>query len=228
MAHLLGEWSIRPGDYLHVAGRVTRSRLREVEAGGTIDRGEAPFSSGSLVSQLELGLVRDTRDHPGAPRRGNWVRGLVATAQPAWGSDHASTRLTIDARRYWPLGAAAVLAGHLQLEAVRGDVPFDQLPMIGADSAMRGYPVGRFRDRQAATAQVEVRSGYWRRVGLVAFAGAGTVAANTGGFVSGPWYPTVGIGGRILIGPRSRSVLRGDVAVGRGSFGFSFGLGEAF
>jgi outer membrane protein assembly factor BamA len=228
MAHLLSEWAIRPGDYLHVAARVTRSRLRESEAGGAIDRGEAPYSSGSLVSQLELGLTRDTRDHPGTPRRGAYARALVAVAQPAFGSDHRSTRLTMDARRYLPLGATGVLAGQVQFDAVRGDVPFDQLPMIGADSAMRGYPVGRFRDRQALTAQVEFRSGYWRRVGAVAFLGAGTVAANGSDFASGPWYPTVGVGGRLVIGPRSRTVLRGDIGMGRGTFGFSFGLGEAF
>jgi outer membrane protein assembly factor BamA len=228
MAHLLSEWALRPGDYLHLAARVTRSRLRESEPGGAVDLGEVPFSSGSLVSQLEVGLVHDTRDHPGTPRRGTYVRGLVATAQPEWGSDHRSSRLTMDARRYLPIGTTGVLAGQVQFDAVRGDVPFDQLPMVGADSAMRGYPVGRFRDRQAMTAQVEFRSGYWRRVGVVGFVGAGTVAANTGDFASGPWYPTVGLGGRLLIGPRSRSVLRADVAVGRGSFGFSFGLGEAF
>jgi hypothetical protein len=99
---------------------------------------------------------------------------------------------------------------------------------IGADTSMRGYPRGRFRDRHAMTAQAELRSGYWRRVGAVAFAGAGTVAPTSGSLASGAWYPSVGAGLRYVLSPRDRTTVRTDFGIGRGSFGLTVGIGEAF
>ena len=93
---------------------------------------------------------------------------------------------------------------------------------------MRGYPRGRYRDRQALTAQGEIRSPYWRRVGLVAFAGAGTVSHTFSDLVSEQWYPTLGAGARYLLSPREKIVVRGDLAIGRGTFGLSVGVGQAF
>ena len=107
-------------------------------------------------------------------------------------------------------------------------MPFDFMPMIGADTAMRGYARGRFRDQHAFTTQGEFRSGYWRKVGVVGFAGAGIVAPTLSRFSSGPWYPTVGAGLRYLLVPKDRTVARLDLGIGRGSFGISLGIGEAF
>jgi outer membrane translocation and assembly module TamA len=100
--------------------------------------------------------------------------------------------------------------------------------MIGADTAMRGYPRGRYRDRQAITAQVELRSAHWRRVGAVAFAGAGTVAPSLSDLASGAWYPSLGAGVRYVLSPKDRTVVRLDLGIGRGSFGINVGIGEAF
>ena len=121
-----------------------------------------------------------------------------------------------------------MVAAQLQYDAVSGRVPFDQLPMIGADTAMRGYPRGRYRDRQAVTAQVEIRSAHWRRSGVVLFAGAGSVGGRLPDLLQGPWRPTAGAGLRLLLIPADRAVARLDLAFGRGSFGVHIGLGEAF
>ena len=100
--------------------------------------------------------------------------------------------------------------------------------MIGADTAMRGYPRGRVRDRNAITSQVELRAPYWRRVGAVAFAGAGTVAPSVSKLGSETWFPTAGVGLRYVLLPRDRTIARADLGFGRGSFGISVGIGEAF
>jgi outer membrane translocation and assembly module TamA len=142
-------------------------------------------------------------------------------------TDAAFRRLTVDARRYGPLGAH-VLAVQIQYDGLNGAAPFDLMPMIGADTALRGYPRGRFRDQHAFTSQVELRSARWRRFGAVVFAGAGTVAPRLSDLTSGAWFPSFGAGARYLLSPRYGTIVRADLAVGRSSFGVHLGIGEAF
>jgi hypothetical protein len=214
--------------YVHAGTRYVRSRLRENEASGLLAGGLLPGGSGSDVLTGELGLVIDSRDRVGATSAGTWVRVIPSLASKTAGSDFTFRRLTIDARRYRPLGSGWVFAGQAQYDGITGTVPFDLMPMIGADTAMRGYARGRFRDQHAFTAQGELRSAYWRRIGLVTFAGAGTVAPRFSTLSGGPWFPSVGVGLRYALVPKDRTNARLDLGIGRGSFGISLGIGEAF
>jgi outer membrane protein assembly factor BamA len=213
--------------YLHIGARLVRSHLREFEAGGIIAADSIHGSSGSRVAIAEFGLVVDSRDNVAAPRNGTFARVIPSIAVE---SRPGSTvqRLTIDARRYYPVGDANVAAIQLQYDAIAGTTPFDLMPMIGADTAMRGYARGRYRDQHAFTAQGEFRAGYWRRIGLVGFAGAGTVAQEFSRIAGSTWYPSVGAGLRYLLVPKDRTVARLDLGIGRSSFGISVGIGEAF
>jgi outer membrane protein assembly factor BamA len=213
--------------YVHVGWRNVRSTLREYEAGGFFESPAYPgFGSDLLLG--ELGIVVDSRDNPGSPRNGTFARVIPSLTLRSTHNEMSPRRLTIDARRYYPVGEQDAAAFQVQYDGIAGIAPFDLMPMIGADTAMRGYARGRFRDQHAFTAQGEFRSGYWRKVGVVGFAGAGTVAPAVSDFTSGPWYPTVGAGLRYLLVPKDRTVARLDFALGRGSFGISVGIGEAF
>lgn len=212
--------------YLHGGGRYVRARVREIETALDPTRTPAPSPGGSDVFSAFLGIVVDSRDNTGAPRTGAHVRVLPSFSRYR-GHSATLNRVTIDARRYQPAGNN-VLALQFQYDGTSGDFPFDLGPMIGADTSMRGYPRGRYRDRHAMTAQAEVRSGYWRRVGAVAFAGAGTVAPTLGDLTSGAWYPSVGGGLRYALSPKDRTTVRVDLGIGRGTFGVSLGIGEAF
>jgi hypothetical protein len=213
--------------YLHGGVRYVRARVREIEP--ALDPALTPDPSpyGSVLLSGFFGLVVDSRDHTGAPRAGAYVRVLPSISRQP-GASTTLNRITIDARQYRPLTGAHVVALQFQYDGTSGQFPFDLMPMIGADTSMRGYPRGRFRDRHAMTAQAELRSGYWRRVGAVAFAGAGTVAPTSGSLASGAWYPSVGAGLRYVLSPRDRTTVRTDFGIGRGSFGLTVGIGEAF
>lgn len=217
----------RPSLYLHGGLRLTRSRLRERVPGGLLDGGAIPGASGSEVLTALLGVMIDSRNDVGAPRTGSYVRVVPSLATPMSGTDATFRRLTIDARRYRALGVH-VLAFQLQYDGIRGTAPFDLMPMIGSDTALRGYPRGRFRDQHALTTQAELRSVQWRRVGAVLFTAAGTVAPRASALTTGAWYPSAGVGLRYLLSPRYRTIVRADLAVGRGSFGINVGIGEAF
>jgi outer membrane protein assembly factor BamA len=227
-AQLFLERSLRASAYVHAGVRYLHTRTREAEPAGQLANTRVPGSSGGNVLVSELGAVVDSRDNPGAPRRGTFTRVIPSIAARVLGGDFSFRRLTIDARQYLPIGADNIAAFQLQYDGVSGTAPFDQMPMIGADTAMRGYARGRYRDQHAFTAQAEVRSSYWRRAGLVAFAGAGTVAPKFSRLTSGDWYPSVGFGVRVLLVPKDRTVGRADLGLGRGSVGISLGIGEAF
>ena len=221
------EWRWRGPLYVHAGARVLRARVRDI--GPALDPllTPSPSPGKSVLYSGVLGAIVDSRDNTGSPQSGSYVRALPSFT---WHAESASVlnRLTIDARRYQRVGGQNVVAMQVQYDGTSSDWPVDQMPMIGADTAMRGYDRGRYRDRQALTAQIEFRSGHWRRVGAVAFAGAGSVAPTLGDLASGAWYPSVGAGVRYLLSARERTVVRLDFGIGRGSKGISVGVGEAF
>jgi hypothetical protein len=225
--HIFTQHALRPSTYLHLGGRHVHSRLRQWETGGLVEQDPHAGGSGSTVNTAEFGLVVDSRDNLVSPRAGTYARVIPSIASRALGSDFVVRRLTVDARRYGALGSFST-AAQVQFDGIGGTAPFDQMPMIGADSAMRGYPRGRYRDRHALTGQVEIRSPHWRRVGAVAFAGAGTVSHAFYALDSGTWFPTAGVGLRYVLLPKDRTVGRVDFGIGRGSFGINLGIGEAF
>lgn len=217
----------RPSLFLHGGLRYTRSRLRDFEAGGLLDGDLIPGAPGTEVITTSAGLVFDSRNDVGAPRSGTYARVIPSIAARVFGSDAVFRRLTIDARRYDALGSH-VIAFQVQYDGLSGSAPFDLMPMVGADTAMRGYPRGRFRDQHAFTTQAEWRSAHWRRLGAVLFAGAGTVAPRFTDLTSGAWFPSAGAGLRYLLSPRYRTIVRADLGVGRSSLGIHLGIGEAF
>jgi len=230
--HIFTQRAMRPGWFIHAGARYVRSELREWEEGGLLESnvfpGAQPGGPGIGVITAELGVVVDTRDNLVSPRAGTYARIIPSLASKAIGSDFAFRRLTVDWRSYGTLGRFTT-AKQFQYDGVAGGaVPFDQLPMIGADTAMRGYPRGRFRDRHAITTQMEFRTPHWRRAGAVGFFGAGTVSHALTALDSENWFLSAGVGFRYVLLPKDRTVARVDFGIGRGSFGINLGIGEAF
>jgi len=94
---------------------------------------------------------------------------------------------------------------------------------------MRGYYLGRYRDKNMITLQAEYRwvPVFWR-VGLAAFAGIGDVAATLGDFDLGRFKYTYGLGLRFVIDPKQRLHLRVDFGFGKETSGVYFTAAEAF
>jgi outer membrane protein assembly factor BamA len=226
--HLLGQQELTSQNYLVAGLRYTRTRMHDVDPDGALALRTLPGSVRSTVAQWQLGVARDSRDNLSAPRSGTYARLTASAVGRVLGSEFRASRLTLDARHYRSTADHHVLAGQIQYDGMSGTLPFDQLPQIGSDTALRGYPRGRFRDAHAISVQAEYRSPYWRRAGYTVFVGAGTVGARFVNLTSSPWYPSVGAGMRALLSPRERTVARLDLGVGRRSVGVTIGLGEAF
>ena len=187
---------------------------------------------GGRVSELGLGVLRDSRDFVFNPTRGTFAQLTYAVSAEVTGSEFAYERLRFDARKYASLGGEHVLAWQAQLIGTTGAPPFDQLALVGGGDIMRGYARGRYREAWFTAAQVEYRSPIRRRLGMVAFAGAGTVASTAGGladFVEGTLLPTYGAGARIQIDARQRTAVRVDYGRGtKGASGLYIGFNQAF
>ena len=232
-SHVFDQRAFGEGLYVLLGFRTTKRRMRETETDGPLQALVSAERSPLRTFHLQLGLVHDTRDDISAPRRGAYTRVITSAplVPPFPGASQYVRffRHTIDARGYLPLGTGPVIALQAQYDAAVGArVPFDHLAMIGADTAMRGYARGRFRDRQAIATQAEFRSGYWRRIGVVTFAGVGAVAPRIGDLATTRWHPAAGLGLRYRFAPPDRSTLRLDLAFGRRSVGLNMGINEAF
>ena len=91
---------------------------------------------------------------------------------------------------------------------------------------MRGYYEGRYRDKSAITACVELRQHIWHRNGITLWGGAGTVFSKFSEITSRSVLPNYGIGYRWEF--KQRVNVRLDLGFGRGTTGFIFSINEAF
>lgn len=175
-----------------------------------------------------VGVVGDRRDNIFAPHRGHYVEATMGHSGSWNGSEYEYTRLRVDARAYRSLGAG-VLAGQFFLQEVDGDVPIDQLALVGNSISMRGYAMGRFRDTGTMSAQMEYRTGYRGRWGAAVFGGTTILSRGLLAIGDSRLLPSVGGGVRFRMDAVTRSAIRVDFALGAsGQSGLYVAFNEAF
>ena len=143
-------------------------------------------------------------------------------------STYPMSVLFFDNRWFFPTTHTQVLALQIQGEFAFGEIPFNQLPTIGGANLMRGYYVGRYRDKRAMAAQVEYRwlpfTSGWRLGGAV-FAALGTVSSSWA-VERALW--SAGLGLRYLLFPQKDIFSRFDYAFTEEGTGAYFYIGESF
>lgn len=203
-------------------------------------RGEGVFelpagSDGSTNYGVGLGLVYDNRHNVLNVREGFFGELGFLHYDESWGSSFSYTNYFLDMRYFQPLAKTQVLASQIFANAVAADrgsaVPFNQLALMGGESLMRGYYLGRYRDRAYLAAQTEYRFlpfPFSRRFGGAAFLGAGSVAPSFREIDLGDWSVAGGAGLRFLIFPGKDIFTRFDVAFTEEGVGYYLFIGEAF
>ena len=188
--------------------------------------------AGSTNFGMGLGLVYDDRHNVLNVRKGRFSELAVLRYFPGF-SDFGFNTIISDTRIFTPVGKNNVLAWQVLGQFYSGDVPFNQLALMGGDSMMRGYYLGRFRDRNQVASQVEFRMlplplGFSKRIGAAAFAGAANVFPD---FSKASIHQTVwsaGGGLRFLLFPKKDIYTRFDVAFTQEGTGYYLFIGEAF
>lgn len=193
---------------------------------------ELPLGSdGTTNFGIGIGLVHDDRHNVLNVREG-WFAEIAYLRYGLFGSNQLSfDNWLIDSRWYLPVKKNQVLAMQLFGQSMTGDVPFNQLALMGGESLMRGYYLGRYRDKNLVAGQVEYRwlpFPFSKRFGGAAFFSLGTVAPTISALSLNDLEPAGGAGIRFLLFKSKDIFTRLDVAFTREGPGYYFFIGEAF
>lgn len=189
-------------------------------------------AGGSANLGLGLGVVYDDRHNVLNVRRGNFSELAFMNFSPAI-NNFSFSEITSETRIFRPVGKNNVIAWHLLGRFMTGEVPFNQLALMGGESLMRGYYLGRFRDKNMIASQVEFRMlplplPFTDRIGAAAFAGAGSVFPEFSAAAINKVVWSAGGGLRFLLFPKKDIYTRFDVAFTQEGSGFYLFIGESF
>lgn len=178
---------------------------------------------------LGLAIGYDTRDDALWPRRGAYTR-LKAIGYGRLGDrGHKFCAITLDVRRYVPIGdnLALALQGYADIRC--GHAPFTKMATCGGTRL--GRAVGhnlKYLGRGAWLAQAELRAPLFWRIGATAFGALGNVTDNAGGTFTSV-HAMCGAGLRLAVFPGKGLNLRLDGGVSsRGDKAIYFNIREAF
>lgn len=187
-------------------------------------------SEGSGNLGLGGAIVYDNRHNVLNVRKGLFAEIGFLSYSRALTSDYSFTGVNADVRGYHPMGKN-VLAWQMVGNFYNGEVPFNQMALMGGETMMRGYYYGRYRDKTMVAGQAEYRMlplPFSKRIGAAFFGGAAAVAPTVGKLSTSGIKLAGGAGIRYLLFPKKDIFVRLDVGFTREGFGFYFFTGEAF
>ncbi|MFM1898342.1 MAG: hypothetical protein RL577_582 [Bacteroidota bacterium] len=185
-------------------------------------------ASGSRNMGLGLGWVYDTRPNVLNSRHGNLLELAFLHYSARLGSQHPMNTVFVDARHFATIGPNKVLAVHGLGQFSAGNVPFNQMSLLGGESIMRGHYLGRLRSEQMVAIQAELRAlpfSWSRRLGGAVFASLGSVSEQWPFY---NWSASAGAGLRYLLFPEKDVYTRIDLGFHSAGYGLYFYIGEAF
>jgi outer membrane protein assembly factor BamA len=182
----------------------------------------------SQVAGLGVMIEYDSRDNRFNPSGGQLFNGTWSNSEEAIGSDFDFTSGKIDYNIYHQLKPGKIIAGRATACMTPGDAPFYALCKFGQGVDLRGYVGGRYRDERMATFQAEYRWRFYKKWGMVVFAGFGEVAETWGDFNLDDLLPSAGVGLRFKLSKTTDFNLSVDYAVGEDSDAWYFYVGESF
>jgi len=189
-------------------------------------------SQGSTNFGVGMGVVYDNRHNVLNVRKGFFSEVGFLHYNKAL-SGFRFNNFTSDTRLYRPLGKRNVIAMQLLGQFNTGNIPFNQLALMGGESMMRGYYTGRFRDNNQIAAQTEIRFlplplGFSKRIGAAVFGAAATTFPSVKDMFASRLIFSGGAGLRFLIFPKKDIYTRVDYAFTREGGGLYIFVGEAF
>lgn len=188
-------------------------------------------SNGGRNLGLGAALVYDNRHNVLNVRKGLFSEFSFLSYNRSLGSDQNFYGFNLDVRSSHPTNSRNVLAWQVYGNFFSGDVPFNQMALMGGEMIMRGFYSGRYRDKNMLAAQAEHRwlpFKFSKRIGGTVFAAAAVVAPKVNEFSWKHIRPSGGVGLRYLLFPKKDIFLRLDVGFTKEGPGFYLFTGEAF
>ena len=193
---------------------------------------------GTHIRNAGFGLVLeyDDRDFPANAYSGTYISQSGTFYSKEIGGDHDFFIYQMDIRKYFPIeGLRQTLAMQLFTKTCIGDVPWTEMAKIGNATDMRGYYLGRFRDKTVLYVLMEYRKmfkrktpnkfgSYQSRHGFVLWTGSAIVGSSYTNLSY--WLPNLGVGYRFELQPRLNARI--DYGFGTDSQGLYVTFSEAF
>lgn len=179
-----------------------------------------------LSNSVGLKFEYDTRDY-----RFNAYSGIYACIDQMFaprflGNKYAFSYSDFTAAYYQRVWKGGVVATNLHTRFSYGNTPWSMMSKVGGSYIMRGYWEGRYNDKCAADATVELRQNIYHRSGIAVWGGIGEVFDKPRQLFKGHPLPNFGIGYRWEF--KKRVNIRIDYGWGRHQSGVVFNLNEAF
>ena len=158
------------------------------------------------------GLIQyDTRDDVATPTRGILLGANFKLFGKYWGGAYNYEIIELEYRQFKNVfRPRSTLAWIAKSQIGLGDIPFTELPTFGSPFDLRGYYMGKYRDKSMAYGIVEYRhmfgspakyksGNFWAKCGFVAWVGTGTIGETP--FDWNKWKLNFGVGLRFQMQP---------------------------
>lgn len=227
------EKRVLPNLYLGVNASYDNYKIKDVEAGGIFESNSILGKTGGQYMTFGVSALYDTRDLTTYTNKGIYSR-LKYTLAPDLFSETEFTGSLFEAdiRAFHPLHEKINLAAQAVYRGTYGtQTPFYAMRDLGGDMTMRGYYLGRYKDKNYFATQAELRYRFHPRFGIMGFLGTGTTFSEQH---KARFVPTYGGGFRYFYSIQHSSSIRLDYAFGEKrageerQSGFYLSISEAF
>lgn len=216
-----------PGNFLTgVKVNFEHYTLLACEENGLLSGGNYTGSKGGGFLGFGAVVSYDTRDNTYYAKQGLFASASAMKYAPVQsGTDGNYFEFKIDAREYFSSNSIHTLALQQYFGVISGTPPVQMLQLFGGPDMMRGYYLGRYRDKGMALIQAEYRVMPWEYIGFSLFGSAGDVGHD---FSSVNVKFAGGAGLRIALVPAERMNIRIDYALSGSGSGLYVRSMEAF
>ncbi|MGJ1319037.1 polymerase [Sphingobacterium spiritivorum] len=208
-------------------------KYEDQETGGIYDQQDLIGKTGGQFLAFGISQLFDTRDVTTFTTKGYYARLRYAYAPDFWGNENFRGNLfDIDLRGFYPVSKTLSVAMQGIYRSTFGErIPFYQYRDLGGDNIMRGYYLGRYKDRNYIAGQAELRYRFHPRFGITGFGGTGSTFSKEHDIRLVPSY---GAGIRYFFSLEHSSTVRFDYSFGekrpgeKRQSGFYLSISEAF
>ncbi len=227
------EKRVMPNMYLGVNASYDNFKFKDVEAGGIFESNSILGKKGGQYMTLGVSALYDTRDVTTYTNKGVYSRLKYALAPDLFSeTDFTGSLFEADVRAFHPLHRKINIAAQAVYRGTYGkQTPFYAMRDLGGDMTMRGYYLGRYKDKNYFATQAELRYRFHPRFGIMGFLGTGTTFSEQH---KARFVPTYGGGFRYFYSIQHSSSIRLDYAFGEKrageerQSGFYLSISEAF
>lgn len=204
-------WMVRPNLYVGCLFDINYTRVTDVNPVMAVDPYFLKFKR-RYHNVGVGGLVQyDTRDDVATPSGGLFLSANMKVYGKYLGGNYNYEIMELEYRQYANVfHRRSTLAWVAKSQVSFGDIPFSELPTFGSPFDLRGYYIGKYRDKSMGYAIVEYRhmfgseeqyrhGNFWAKCGFVVWGGTGTVGETPAKWHD--WKYNYGAGLRIQMQP---------------------------